>query len=79
MIQLFEYNGKEEESRKGPKREGDPKWGTGVNVIREPEVNTPQNPDRTTNPTIMDHDEAFSTIELQINRIKNIKCALLFN
>ena len=39
------------------------------NVIREPEVNTPQNPDRTTNPTIMDHDEACSTIELQINRI----------
>ena len=37
-------------------------------VIREPEVNTPQNPDRTTNPTIMDHDEACSTIELQINR-----------
>ena len=39
------------------------------NVIREPEVNTPQNPDRTTNSTIMDHDEACSTIELQINRI----------
>ena len=38
-------------------------------VIREPEVNTPQNPDRTTNPTIMDHDETCSTIELQINRI----------
>ena len=38
-------------------------------VIREPEVNTPQNQDRTTNPTIMDHDEACSTIELQINRI----------
>ena len=37
--------------------------------IRQPEVNTPQNPDRTTNPTIMDHDEACSTIELQINRI----------
>ena len=28
------------------------------NVIREPDVNIPQNPDRTTNPTIMDHDEA---------------------
>ena len=39
------------------------------NIIREPGVNTPQNPDRTTNPTIMDHDEARSTIELQINRI----------
>ena len=39
------------------------------NVIREPEVNTPQNPDRTTNPTIMVHDEARSTIDLQINRI----------
>ena len=38
-------------------------------VIREPEVNTPQHPDRTTNPTIMDHDEACSTIELQLNRI----------
>ena len=35
----------------------------------EPEVNTPQNPDRTTNLTIMDHDEERSTIELQINRI----------
>ena len=39
------------------------------NVIREPEVNTTQNPDRTTNPAIMDHEEACSTIELQINRI----------
>ena len=39
------------------------------NVIRKSEVNTPQNPDRTTNPTIMDHDEACSTIELQINKI----------
>ena len=39
------------------------------NVIREPEVNTLQNPDRSTNPTIMDYDEARSTIELQINRI----------
>ena len=38
-------------------------------VIREPEENTPQNPDCTTNPTIMDHDEACSTIKLQINRI----------
>ena len=42
------------------------------NVIREPEVNTPQNPDLTTNPTIMDHDEARSTIELQ-NRKQNLK------
>ena len=80
MIQLFKYVGKEEGSRKGPKREGDPKWGAGVtyttstivqSVIREPKVHmkTPQNPDRATNPTIMDHDEACSTIELQINRI----------
>ena len=77
MIQLFKYVGKEEGSRKGSKREGDPKWGAGVtyhfnkreNVIREPEVNTPQNQDRTTNPTIMDYDKAFSTIKLQINRI----------
>ena len=39
------------------------------NVTHEPEVNTPENPDRTTNPTIVDHDEARSAIELQINRI----------
>ena len=39
------------------------------NVIREPEANTPQNPDRITNPTIMDHNEPCSTIEIQINRI----------
>ena len=32
MIQLFKYVGKEEGSRKGPKREGDPKWGAGVSV-----------------------------------------------
>ena len=78
MIQLFKCVVKEERSRKGPKREGDPKWGAGVTYhfnkrakcyIREPEVNTPQNPDRTTNPTTMDHDEACSTLELQINRI----------
>ena len=30
LIQLFKYVGKEEGSRKGPKREGDPKWGSGV-------------------------------------------------
>ena len=74
MIQLFKYVGKEEGSRKGPK------WGrrppgealgsrtpstSEQNVIREPEVNTPQNPDRTTNPTIMNHDEACSTIETE--------------
>ena len=41
------------------------------NVTQEPEVNTPENPDRTTNSTIVDHDEARSAIELQlqINRI----------
>ena len=77
MIQLFKYVGKEEGSRKGLKGKATPNealesriTSTSVqSVIREPDVNTPQNPDRTTNPTIMDHDEACSTIELQINRI----------
>ena len=42
---------------------------SGQSVIREPEVNIPQNPDSTTNSTIMDQYKACSTIELQINRI----------
>ena len=62
---------------KGPKGGGTPNealvsrtTSTSVqNVIRKPELSTPQNPDRTINPTIMDHDEARSAIELQINKI----------